>query len=221
MGRGCLLAAWGCVVCLLIACFVALAVAWCAGRAFLDAAGFLPAKPWHSCRIETPDGKSSLVFMQRPGHQFLAEYSYKLRFEGSGSPVERPLPYNCGGRTMMSLYWHAASNEGGPWVRFEDRWGEYLADLGSKRTFKIVRCKERVFLGEILKSLSETDSVDFGGGRVIVEVDGREALEITGSPLAGTGSFFGRIDGQSKPLKFIPASKPAEAPAAASRPARE
>jgi hypothetical protein len=172
-------------------------------------------QPWIECSVPHPGGTPALTFMEKSIHPFLAEYEYRVRFGTGSDAVERWLPLNCGGRTRMNAYWYEPSEQSGPCIRLQDHWGEYLLRLDEQKTYLILRYEGHVLAGEISESspgysVSQRGAAD-GEPEIHASVGGNEAVDITDTAVGrGPGRYFGRIDGQSHPIRFIPASESPE-----------
>lgn len=171
-------------------------------------------QPWIECEVSHPGNDASITFLQRTIHPFLAEYEYKVRFGVGQDAVERWLPLNCGGRTVMNVYWYPVSNGSGACIRLQNHWGEYLLDLAKKKTYRILRYKGRVFAGEIGDGGSDYSmGTSTSAGRkseIRVFVGKNSAADITHTLMGSRqGDYFGRIDGRDAPLRFV---KKSEAP---------
>jgi hypothetical protein len=168
-------------------------------------------QPWVECAIPHPGNTPSLIFMQKSIHPFLAEYEYKVHFQRDEAHVDKPLPINCGGRTRMNVYLYPTNTIGGPWLRLQDQWGEYLVDLGGKKTYHLVRYREHAFAGELSSARDGWSVTQFDDGKVTVKVGENPATDITSlAPATAPGEYLGRIDGQEYPLRFAPASESPE-----------
>lgn len=115
----------------------------------------------------------------------------------------------------MNAYWYPADPIFGPCIRLDDTHGEYLLALGSRRTYLILRHRDRVFAGEILDKIDLAnigESVGPDGKRgITAEIGDRPAADITETTVGrGAGRYFGRIDGEEHPLRFLPAGEAPE-----------
>lgn len=210
------LALFGCGTCFLLSlCFVI--------AGFVVLYGFFhrienfdkETQPWTERALPHPGETPAVTFMQRIAHPFLAEYDYKVRFGAGAAAVERWLPMNAGGRTRINAYWYAPTDNFGPCIRLQDSHGEYLLDLNKKTTCLILRYEGHVFAGEIADG-----KVDYSMGKTFPNsgeeeihafVGKNKATDITRTHLASKPcEYFGRVDGQQAPLRFIPVSQGAE-----------
>jgi len=172
-------------------------------------------QPWMECGVPHPGGTPAVTFLQRSIHPFLAEYEYKIRFGTGTNSLERWLPLNSGGRTRMNAYWYPSDPKSGPTIRLQDRWGEYLVRMQEQKTYMILRYKDRVFAGEITESNpgSLIGETLLAGGElgVDVSVGDNQAMDVTTTTVGqGPGQYFGRIDGESSTLRFVPVSESLE-----------
>ncbi len=89
------------------------------------------SQPWVECPIELPNKTGRIIFMQRQSHPFLTEYYRKLRFEMSKfqEHIEKELPPNTGGKTKINIYYYEVADSQGPYIKFQDRFGNYYFDL--------------------------------------------------------------------------------------------
>jgi hypothetical protein len=212
----------------LIGCSTCLVLAICAGitslfvlrhigRAFMASGENIDEtkQSWTECAVPHPGGAPALTFMQRSIHPFLAEYEYKLRFGTGTNAVERWLRLNCGGRTRMNAYWYPSEVTLGPTIRLQDHWREYLLRMQEQKTYLILRYKGRVFAGEITvrspgASIAETHPPG-GESEIHVSVGDSQAEDITDTNVGRcSGEYFGRIDGQRYPVRFVPVSETPE-----------
>jgi hypothetical protein len=112
-----------------------------------DAKHFDPAKQqWVECAIPLPDSSYHVTFLQKSIHPFLAEYDYAVRFRTPTLPEsERPLPTNTGGPTEMNLYRYPPIGGEGPYLRLQDKDGEYLVDFHRGRTRRLLRIRHATY----------------------------------------------------------------------------
>ena len=115
----------------------------------------------------------------------------------------------------MNAYWYPPREGRGPSIRLQDHWGEYLLRLSDQKTYSLVRYKGRVYAGEIFDSNTNygIGEIGTGSGEPVVSVSSgsNHATDITDTPVAqGPGQYFGRIDGQEYPLRFVPVSESPE-----------
>ena len=172
--------------------------------------GYASMPLWISCTIPIPPDHGTLVFLQKGIHPSLAEYEYKLRFTKGSTKVERSLPCNSSGRPLVNTYWYPASQRGGPWVRFQDQDGEYLADITKQKVSRVLRYKGRIFTGELSGGQEGTAIVE-SGGKILISVGHNDANEITGLPIGNSpGTYLGRIEGKYYHLRFVTPSQSPE-----------
>ncbi len=156
-----------------------------------------------SCTIPVPQEQGTLVFVRYGIHPSLSPYEYKLKIANGPVTVERPLLSNSRSYALVNAYWYPANPQGGPWVRFQDREGEYLLDMKSQKVSRILRYQGHVFAGE-LSSGHDGIAVVESGGRIIASVGRRDAYEITGTPVGdSSGKYIGRIEGNYFRRRFI------------------
>ena len=156
-----------------------------------------------SCTIPIPPEHGTLVFLRHGIHPYLTAYDYKLKFAKGSTTVERSLPSNSKSLILVNTHWYPANQHGGPWVRIQDREGEYLIEIKQQKVFRILRYKGRVFAGE-LSSGQEGVAIVESGGKILVSVGRRDAYEITGTPVGdSSGKYIGRIEGNYYRLRFI------------------
>ncbi len=170
-------------------------------------------QPWVSCAIAHPGGNPPIAFLQRRIHPFLAEYEYKLRTGEGTIAVERVLPVNVGGRTKMNAYWYPSTDGFGPCIRLQDHWGQYLLRLDDLKTYRLLRYRDRTYIGEITDSSASYSMGLRGqvGGEPFVRVGDNEALDVTDRAIAlGPGEYLGRIDGSKYRLRFVTAHEASE-----------
>lgn len=155
------------------------------------------------CTIPIPPEHGTLVFLRHGIHPSLAPYEYKLKITKGSTVLERPLPSNGRSQALVNTYWYPASQHGGPWVRFQDREGEYLLDMKDQKVLRILRYKGHVFAGE-LSSGRDGIAVVESGGKILVSVGRKDAYEIAGTPVGdSSGKYIGRIEGNYYRLRFI------------------
>lgn len=172
---------------------------------FLCSPRYVHSKASTECIVPYPTSSSGVTFVQKHIHPFLAEYEYKIRFESGANLVERWLPRNIGGRTLMNVYWYPEEGHLGPYLRLEDYWGEYLSALSERKTYLIVRDEDRVYAGEITTKERSLSIESFPEVRVRIGPDRKIAEDITDSPIGrGSGEYLGRIDGRTQSLRFVP-----------------
>jgi hypothetical protein len=160
-----------------------------------------------SCTIPIPPEHGTLVFLRHGIHPSLSAYEYKLKFVKGSTTVERSMPSNIGGYALVNIYWYPADQQGGPWVRFQDQEGEYLADIEEQKVFRIFRHKSRVFIGELSNGQEGTAIVE-SGGKILISVGQRDANEITGLSISDSpGTYIGRIEEKFYRLRFITPSQ--------------
>ncbi|MHC4111944.1 MAG: hypothetical protein ACYSUY_12785 [Planctomycetota bacterium] len=109
------------------------------------------AQPWTECPIDLPDKAGRIVFLRRHNHPFLAEYDRKIRYETSVLASVRLLPPNTGGKTRINVYYYEAKNGQGPYIKFQDQYGNYRFDLGHdvKETLSIPDALTREYIGRL------------------------------------------------------------------------
>ena len=133
--------------------FIAFLVFREAGKQFWGGFGDFDenAQPWTECPIDFPDKTGRIVFMRRRSHPFLAEYKRKIRYETSVLATVRLLPLNTGGKTRINVYYYEAKNGQGPYVKFQDQYGNYRFDLGHdvKETLSIPDALTREYIGRL------------------------------------------------------------------------
>ncbi len=155
------------------------------------------------CTIPIPPEHGTLVFLRHGIHPSLTLYEYKLKFTKGLTAVERPLPSNRRSRALVNIYWYPANQQGGPWVRFRDRDGEYLIDMKEQKVSRVLRYGGHVFAGE-LSSGKDGIAIVESGGKILVSVGRRDAYEITGTPVGiSAGKYIGRIEGNYYRFRFI------------------
>lgn len=163
-----------------------------------------------SCTIPTPSEHGTLVFLRHGIHPSLAAYEYKLKFTKESVTVERSLPSNSNSLILVNTYWYPANQQGGPWVRFEGREGEYLINMKEQKVFRVLRHKGHVFAGELSGGQDGIAIVE-SGGKILVSVGRRDAYEITGLLVGdSSGTHIGRIEGNIYRLRFITPSQTPE-----------
>ena len=163
-----------------------------------------------SCSIPIPPEYGTLVYLRHGIHPSLTLYEYKLKFIKGSTTVERPLPSNSRSLILVNTYWYPANQQGGPWVRFHDREGEYLIDIKQQKVSRVLRYKGRVFAGELSGGQMGTAIVE-SGGKILVSVGRRDTYEITGlSTGDSSGTYIGRIEGNYYRLRFITPSQSPE-----------
>ena len=91
----------------------------------------------------------------------------------------------------VNTHWYPANQQGGPWVRLQDREGENLIDIKQQKVFQILRYKGRVFAGE-LSSGQEGIAIVGSGGKILVSVGRRDAYEIAGTPVGDSSGKYMR-----------------------------
>lgn len=109
------------------------------------------AQPWIECPIELPGKSGRIVFLRRHSHPFLAEYERQVRYETKALAIVRPLPPNTGGKTKINVYYYEAKNGQGPYVKFQDRYGNYRFDLShdAKETLFIHSSLTKEYIGRL------------------------------------------------------------------------
>ena len=165
-------------------------------------------RTWAECGIPVPEGHGELWFLRGRAHPFLAEYDRKLRFViPKGNEAVRWLPPNVGGRTMINCYWYPAAEDGGPYVRLEDHWGVYVADLRRQTVSVVGERHGQLYIAEIPVG---RDNPPFGHweGEIDREeltyyVGNNPGHELTGCLAQGKGEYLGRLDGRSGPVGFV------------------
>ncbi len=163
-----------------------------------------------SCTIPIPPEHGTMVFVRHGIHPSLTPYEYKLKITKGSIAVERPLPSNRRSRTLVNAYWYPANGQGGPWVRLQDREGEYLLNMKDQKVSRILRYKGHVFAGE-LSSGQDGIAVVESGDKILISVGRREAYEITGTPVGdSSGEYIGRIEGNYFRLRFFTPSQSPE-----------
>jgi hypothetical protein len=163
-----------------------------------------------SCTIPIPPEYGTLVFLRHGIHPSLAAYEYKLKFTKGSATVERSLPSDSNSLTLVNTYWYPANQQGGPWVRFQGREGEYLINMKEQKVSRVLRYRGRVFAGELLHG-QEGIAIVESGGKILVSVGRRDAREITGFPIGdSSGKYIGRIEGNTYRLRFITPSQSPE-----------
>jgi hypothetical protein len=162
-----------------------------------------------SCTIPIPPEHGTLVFVRHGVHPFLSEYQYKLKLIKGSTVLERSLPSDSRSLALVNTYWYPANQQGGPWLRIQDREGEYLLDMKDHKFSRILRYGGHVFAGELVGGQNGISIVE-SGGRILASVGRRDAYEITGTPVGDSpGKYIGRIEGNYYRLRFI---TPSESP---------
>lgn len=115
----------------------------------------------------------------------------------------------------MNAYWYPADRTFGSCIRLQDHWGEYVLSLQEKKTYLLRKFEGRVYAGEISESRTGSGaswSSSASGKRDIqVFVGGNVAADITETEIGSTaGQYFGLVDGQRWPLRFVTVSEAAE-----------
>jgi hypothetical protein len=163
-----------------------------------------------SCTIPIPPEYGTLTFLRHGIHPYLSPYEYKLKFTKGSTVVERSLPSDSKPSALINTYWYRANPEGGPWVRLQNRDGEYLLGMKEHKVSRVLRYRDRVFAGELSSSQDGMAIVE-SGGRILVSVGRRDAYEITGTPVGDSpGEYIGRIEGNYYRLRFITPSQSPE-----------
>jgi hypothetical protein len=163
-----------------------------------------------SCTIPIPPEHGTLIFLRHGIHPSLTAYQYKLKFTKGSTVLERPLPSDSRSLTLVNTYWHPANQQGGPWIRLQHQEGEYLIDMKDHKISCVIRYKGRVFAGELSGGQDGIAIVE-SGGKILVSVGRRDALEITGTLVSdSSGKYIGRIEGNYYRLRFVTPSKSPE-----------
>ena len=167
-------------------------------------------EPWMECSVaDLPDGtKISLSFQS--ANPFEAEYHRKAIITPTGAkPIELVLPRNSGGRTEINVYLYPQENASGPFIRLQDRSGEYLLDVPRRACRLIFRHENAAYVGDILEENTFPGRSRVNDGPISVTIGGRPA-ELLQGRLTGPGEYIGRLDGTKGPVVFISASKEKE-----------
>jgi hypothetical protein len=163
-----------------------------------------------SCTIPIPPEHGTLVFLRHGIHPSLAPYEYKLKITKGSTSVERSLSSNSRSLALVNTYWYQANQQGGPWVRFQHQEGEYLVDIKEEKVSRVLRYKGHVFAGELFDGREGIAIVE-SGGKILVSVGRRDALEITGLSISdSSGKYIGRIEGNYYRLRFMTRSQSPE-----------
>ncbi len=139
---------------ILMTCGIVVILAPClVGQAFWDSFDDFDVneQPWVECPLVLPDKSYRIVFFRRHIHPFLAEYDRKIRCEIDNNVIVKPLPTNTGGRTKINIYYYAAANGLGPFIRLRDQYGNYRFDLGNgvEEIKAIPKSFEGVYIGRL------------------------------------------------------------------------
>lgn len=176
------------------------------------------------CRIPLPDGSGFVEYkVVRLKSSFCAEFDRKIRFETNKFRGQvRFIPGDSGGGSPVNVYWYPAKDGKGPYLRFQDCYNEYLADLVTGKTLLIVRNgKRNAFAGEIKtqwpeSSISGPTTVYGDGlsptviGEAEAKVDGHPARKLEAWVALKPGEYIGSIsDGYGR---FIPKKEAPEKP---------
>jgi hypothetical protein len=163
-----------------------------------------------SCTIPIPPEQGTLIFLRHGIYPSLTAYEYKLKFTKGSTVLERSLPSGSKSLTLVNIYWYAANQQGGPWVRLQHQEGEYLVDMKEHNVSRVLRYKGRVFAGELSGGQDGIAIVE-SDGKILVSVGRRDAYEITGTPVGdSSGTYIGRIEGNYYRLRFITPSQSPE-----------
>jgi hypothetical protein len=173
-------------------------------------------QPWVACGVPHPGATPGLTFMQKGIHPYLAEYEYMVRFEDGTNSVERWLYLHLSGRTRINAYWYPQEKDSGPSIRLQDDKCENLLRMDTQETYLILRCHDRVYVGEITESnpriiaLSELQRL-CGAPEIRNAVGPNTAIDITGTPAGGgPGQYFGRLEETGDQIRFVPAAESPE-----------
>lgn len=168
-------------------------------------------RAWEECPVPHPALMPAITFRQRGIHPFLAEFEYRVRFDDGTNVIDGRLPINVGGRTKMNAYWYPQEEAFPAAIRLQDHWGEYVVRPAEMKTYSLLRRKGRLYIGEVQDENSGYSISEREGAPLEVTLNGSEALDVTDSPLgSGSGSYIGRIDGTTVPLRFVPAEEAPE-----------
>ncbi|NUQ34346.1 MAG: hypothetical protein HUU29_05340 [Planctomycetaceae bacterium] len=173
--------------------------------------------PWVQCSFDLPEGLGVLTYYQRQYHPFLAEYDREVSIMRSGVTTPRAsLTWNTGGRTNIAVYWVEKVGDDGPYVRLFDRFGEIDIDVNTGRVYLNIRQGEKLYSGELLaedveRALSVTTS-----SHSPPETAGKRCQLVSGNREKTDHRKLGTIDGQSAPLRFVPATVASSQPVAES-----
>lgn len=168
-------------------------------------------EPWKPCLAHTLSDGTMISVAFRQAHPFLAEYDRKVIVAPpTGPSVELAMPMNVGGRTKMNVYFYPQEDGAGPFIRFQDQWGETLLDLPRRVLRMMLRIEGIAYAGDLRGDASAGWSI-LEGGEPSVRIGGRPAERLTGR-LAAPGQYLGRLDGTKGPVVFIAASAEKEMP---------
>jgi hypothetical protein len=151
---------------------------------------------WNAVDIANSQGNAKVTFLSRQAPVEPGNERFRAILFSEGKKV-LPLPYNVGrGRDdKIDVYWYEPIGEEGPFVRFVDRWGEYLVDLRRKTTALMVRRKGMTFVGELRPGEDEKASPGISdyGTRIEVSVAGRPTMVVIGPLAKEPGNKVGEI----------------------------
>lgn len=149
------------------------------------------AEEWQTLQLPVEDG-FVVEFERRRAHPVQAEYERRVNVvSADGTPTVVGLPMNTGGRTHFNVFWIAAAQDDGPWLRLLDHTGEYLLPLTQPSLQRI--CRE----GSELSHVASDNCSRFGS-------DGKltYAGEAGPPPKLYPGIYLGALDGRTGPLVF-------------------
>lgn len=109
----------------------------------------------------------------------------------------------------MNVYWYPPDGETGPYLRLQDKDGEYLVDFRRGRTRRVLRRRGATYAGDLVGDVNSYGASE-SNGVVAVHVGDQIAERVTGGYASDPGIYLGRLDGERSPLRFVPASESSE-----------
>lgn len=165
---------------------------------------------WVECSIPLPDASYGATFLQRNVHPFLTEYDYAVRFRTPGlAETERPLPTNTGGRTAMNVYWYPPTTATGPFLRLQDKDGEYLVDFKGGKTRRLLRLRGSTYAGDLIGDVNSY-GISESARELRVHVGNQIAERVTEIYTTEAGIYLGRLEGRETPPQFLDAAREPE-----------
>lgn len=170
--------------------------------------------PWTPCPVPHPGGEPRVTFKQKAAHPFLAEYYYRVEFDGPLGSNEEWLRMNTGGRTSFAVHWFPATADHGPSLLFRPAnrssgARDCLLRLDEQKTYLIVRHEGRAYAGRLTEPMgghgvSKTIYQDGRPPEVEVRIDGADRIEdVTDQLVLDRSRMLGTIE-QKQGLRFVP-----------------
>jgi hypothetical protein len=168
------------------------------------------AAPGSECAIALPEGAGRLVLMTKPSADKPGAQLRQIRIETPAPGETATLPAFPDAAWRMNVYWYPREAERGPFVRLQDREGEYLLTLGHKTLARMLRIKGETHVGVFIDGEGGFGWTEGPDGKVNATISGKKAYRIQGRLADSPGTYLGRMEAGGAGLRFVGNAEAAE-----------